>query len=721
MFEQIILILVALVSLTVGLLVIRGSIKNFTLKLAFFLMCLTLIVWSLSLGWFLAAESVQLLDWSSRCFYISSALFCPIMTIFALNFPSGAEVIKQKRAFIWSIATLTLVFSAFIMFTPSFIINKTHYANGSSIDVSRIEINPLNYNLFSIFFLFFFITAISIVVSKIRITKGRDRSQVIAFLIGMLVSSAPGFVANLIMPSSGNYSLVWVGPLAITFFLGVIAYSIIKFGMFDVRATAVRATTYILLLGSLTAIYFGVAYIFSAIIFPDQNYLGISLGPANVALALLLAFLFQPIKHFFDKMTDRIFYHGQYDQAGFLKGFGKIVSYDTDLRLLLKQASKYIAENLGAEFVVFSIEGRGMFGNRTRSVKLIDTDIDDINNYYRKKYEFPSVMVESFTKSEEISKLMRLYKIDMILPLIIQGQVIGNLYIGEHKGGGYTTRDGKIIESIANELTIAVQNSLSVEEIREFNETLQHKVSEATRELRTTNQQLQRLDEAKNEFISMASHQLRTPLTSIKGYLDMVLQGDLGKISATQKAVLSEAFVSSERMVTLINDFLNVSRLQTGKFAIDRVEGDLKEVIKEQLGMLSVVAKQHDLTIKDSIDPKVPLMNIDIDKLRQVTLNFIDNAIYYSKPNTIIHVKLAKEGNDIVFTVKDTGIGVPEDEQARLFGRFFRATNAKKRRPDGTGVGLFLAKKIVTLHGGKVIFNSKENKGSTFGFQIPIQ
>ena len=133
-----------------------------------------------------------------------------------------------------------------------------------------------------------------------------------------------------------------------------------------------------------------------------------------------------------------------------------------------------------------------------------------------------------------------------------------------------------------------------MEEIKRLNDTLQRKIDESTKELRLTNRQLQRLDESKNEFISMASHQLRTPLTSIKGYLDMLLEGDLGRVSSTQKAVLREAFFSSERMVRLINDFLNVSRLQTGKFVIDKQKTDIAQIVKEEVALLKVVASHSD-------------------------------------------------------------------------------------------------------------------------------
>jgi anti-sigma regulatory factor (Ser/Thr protein kinase) len=115
------------------------------------------------------------------------------------------------------------------------------------------------------------------------------------------------------------------------------------------------------------------------------------------------------------------------------------------------------------------------------------------------------------------------------------------------------------------------------------------------------------------------------------------------------------------------------------------------------------------------------ICNIDEGKIRQVIMNFADNALYYSTQGTKITVKLAIEGTNVVFTVKDTGIGVPRSEQAQLFTKFYRASNARKQRPDGTGVGLFLAKKVIDAHGGSVLFESVEGKGSTFGFRVPLE
>ena len=547
-----------------------------------------------------------------------------------------------------------------------------------------------------------------------------NRSKIL--IIGIMPTLLFAPVTSIVLPMVfSRTTLISISPLYIIFFLCCVAYAIVRHGLFDIRLATIRTVGYALTIAVMAGIYVLLAYAMSVIFFGGAVTDGVGLSPASIAIALILAFIFQPIKQFFDSWTNKIFYRGTYSREIFVRDFGKIISYDTDLLLLLKQSSAYIRETLGAEGVFFYVNGRTVFAVNSKSKKrILPTDVDMIGAYYHKNYEFPAVLVSDLVESDQVRRVLKAYQIYMVLPLILQGQPIGYLFIGEHKSRGYTMRDVRVIESIANELAIAVQNSLSVEEIRELNENLQQRVESATKELRESNRQLQRLDEAKTEFISMASHQLRTPLTSIKGYLDMVLQGDLGKVSATQRTVLSEAFLSSERMVTLINDFLNVSRLQTGKFVIDRTEGDLKEVVADQVNMLQVIAKQHDLVIKETVDKDVPQMNIDIDKLRQVIVNFIDNAIYYSKPGTAIRVKLARDKHYVEFTVKDTGIGVPEAEKSKLFTRFFRAQNARRRRPDGTGVGLFLAKKVVMLHGGEIIFESEEGKGSTFGFRLPI-
>lgn len=252
---------------------------------------------------------------------------------------------------------------------------------------------------------------------------------------------------------------------------------------------------------------------------------------------------------------------------------------------------------------------------------------------------------------------------------------------------------------------------------------LQRQIDEATAELRKANDELRRLDETKNEFVSMASHQLRTPLTSIKGYISMVLEGDAGSLNDDQRKLLTEAFTSSERMVRLIGDFLNVSRLQNGKFMIDRsVPVDLSAVVTEEIQIVTEIAEARGIGIAYHKPSRYPVLFIDEDKIRQVIMNLLDNAIFYSGDSKVVTVRLYSHDGAAIFEVTDHGIGVPAPARKHLFTKFYRADNAQTQRPDGTGVGLYLAKQVVAGHGGSVMFAPKAaGTGSTFGFRLPIK
>jgi signal transduction histidine kinase len=197
-----------------------------------------------------------------------------------------------------------------------------------------------------------------------------------------------------------------------------------------------------------------------------------------------------------------------------------------------------------------------------------------------------------------------------------------------------------------------------------------------------------------------------------------VLEGDAGKISSKQKELLNQAFVSSQRMVYLIADLLNVSRLRTGKFVIEPKPTNLAEVVEGEISQLTETAKSRDLELTFNKPKSFPSLMLDETKIRQVIMNFADNAIYYTPAGGHITVSVEDKGDTVEYTVTDDGIGVPKHEQHHLFNKFYRANNAKKARPDGTGLGLFMAKKVVIAQGGAIIFSSQEGKGSTFGFSF---
>ncbi|MBA3758130.1 hypothetical protein H0X10_00665 [Candidatus Saccharibacteria bacterium] len=297
----------------------------------------------------------------------------------------------------------------------------------------------------------------------------------------------------------------------------------------------------------------------------------------------------------------------------------------------------------------------------------------------------------------------------LLLKLLSRHRLVGVLAIGLNQEKiEVHDKQEQLIERLSETVGIALDSKLLFEENQQV-----------LRQLQKTNEKLKTLDETKDEFISMASHQLRTPLTSVKGYLSMVLEGDAGEIGEMQRKLLDQAFVSSQRMVYLIADLLNVSRLRTGKFVLEAVPSNLAEVVEGEIGQLKETAAGRGLKLTYDKPADFPELYLDETKIRQVIMNFTDNAIYYTPSGGHIVVKLEDKGESIEFTVTDDGMGVPKVQQPNLFTKFYRADNARKARPDGTGLGLFMAKKVIVVQGGNLLFTSQEGKGSTFGFAFP--
>jgi len=231
-----------------------------------------------------------------------------------------------------------------------------------------------------------------------------------------------------------------------------------------------------------------------------------------------------------------------------------------------------------------------------------------------------------------------------------------------------------------------------------------------------------RLDESKSSFISVASHQLRTPLTAIKLFVEMLSTGKAGRLNKTQKEYIEDVSISTERMISLVNDLLNLSRIESGKLKAKPSEVRIDEVVKSAIDEAKILAKEKKLSLDFKKPRYIIKTNLDADLFRQVIHNLLTNAIRYStngKKNDII-IKIEKSGKECVVSVQDFGIGIPEEAKSRLFDRFYRADNAIKADANGTGVGLYTIKMILERMNGRVWFDSKLGKGTTFYAAVPI-
>ncbi|MBA3047699.1 HAMP domain-containing histidine kinase [Patescibacteria group bacterium] len=233
---------------------------------------------------------------------------------------------------------------------------------------------------------------------------------------------------------------------------------------------------------------------------------------------------------------------------------------------------------------------------------------------------------------------------------------------------------------------------------------------------------IKEVDQMKDEFISIASHELRTPITGIRGYVSMVIDGTFGQISDKLKETMNIIQSSSDRLAHLVDDLLNVSRIEQDRLKVDLKPLEAGQIIKEVTSELKVQADQKNLKLeyKPHIE-KLPLVSIDTERLKQVLINLIGNAIKYTEKGLVEIITEEKNNGKILeIKIKDTGIGMSAKERERLFQKFYRAQNDKTRAVVGTGLGLWITKKIVELMRGKIIVDSMENVGTQITLQFAV-
>ena len=247
------------------------------------------------------------------------------------------------------------------------------------------------------------------------------------------------------------------------------------------------------------------------------------------------------------------------------------------------------------------------------------------------------------------------------------------------------------------------------------------KLAATAKKTKLINEELRQIDIAKDEFVSIASHQLRTPLTALKGYTGMLLDGDAGLVNAKQHEYLTEIKNANDRMINLITALLNVSRVDLDVFIVEPEPVDFKKVAADILKELQIKIKEKKLLVATDFGKDIPTISADLNIVRMVFQNLLTNALKYTAPGGKINISIKKDGANIFISVADTGYGIPKNVQSKIFTKMFRADNARVKDPDGTGLGLYIIKSTLEKTGGKIWFESAENKGSTFYVTTPIK
>ncbi|MDP3962314.1 MAG: ATP-binding protein [bacterium] len=271
----------------------------------------------------------------------------------------------------------------------------------------------------------------------------------------------------------------------------------------------------------------------------------------------------------------------------------------------------------------------------------------------------------------------------------------------------------QIVNAVLLLLLIIIGTFLIKSVIKEVNQ--REKIEKLAADLQTANDRLLELDKQKSEFVSFATHQLRAPLTAMKGYASLILEGDLGKLSTVIRDAITRIYDSSKTLTNIVDDYLNISRIELGSMKYSFEPVDLKELVGDVIAELKPNIEKSGLALSFSADKdKKYIVQADRDKFKQIISNIIDNSVKYT-PSGSVAISLDKKDKKIIFSVKDTGIGIATAVMSKLFAKFSRADNANKQNIHGTGLGLFVAKEIVLAHNGKIWAESDgEGRGSAF-------
>lgn len=226
----------------------------------------------------------------------------------------------------------------------------------------------------------------------------------------------------------------------------------------------------------------------------------------------------------------------------------------------------------------------------------------------------------------------------------------------------------------------------------------------------------------KDDFVSTVSHELRTPLTSIKGYVDLILEGDAGDINDTQKEFLDIVKSNSDRLVNLINDLLDISRIESGRIHFKVKPTQIKDIMQNVIDTFKNLMNQKDMKLEVDLGDSLPLVAADSERVGQVAMNIVSNAVKYTPAGGKVTIKIKenKGKGEVIVSVSDTGIGISKEDQISLFTKFYRVDSTLTQEVGGSGLGLSICKTIIELHGGNIWVESNVGEGSTFSFSVPI-
>lgn len=664
--------------------------------------------WAFSIAYFRITNDPLITFIWAKSIYLSGSFIAASLFYFAYSFP-------EKKALPKNIKLLIVIPSAI----HAILISLPQYLTRAIIEQPwgrEVILGKPEYLIFSIYFLCFFYGALYVLWKKFQITTGRTKTQIHFILVSILIAGIISSIFDLFLPWFGDYQHIYVGPAASGIIFWFITYAIIRHKLWDFKLVVVRSFVYTLLVIWFTSIYTLAVFWISRYIFRGE--VNTHQVVVYAVLAIFVAFTLQPLKNFLERVTDKIFFKNRYSSNDLLAQLTKIMAVTIQLNELTNKTLQVLLLKMhitrGEFYIVNGNEFHSLAENDKRMV------VDD--GTIQKLLHINRMIVFEEEEDAELKELLRKVNLSVVVPLTSSNKLHGVLLLGEKKSGDqYSQQDISVLEIFGPEIAVAIENARAYEEIKRFNRTLTEEVDKATTDLKNANVKLKEVDKLKTEFVSLASHELRTPMTAIKSYLWMALKGKGGPLTDKQLYYLDRAYRSTDRLIKLVNDMLNISRIESGRIALQMAAVDINKVISEVVEEVLPRAQELGIHISVNKDALLPHVLADADKIKEVLINLIGNSLKFTPSGGQIVIS-ASVNTMVEVHVSDNGSGIAEEDLPKLFQKFGLIQGSytvNKTTTQGTGLGLYICKSIIELHGGRIaVYSPGVGKGATFSFSL---
>ncbi len=730
------LLLTVFLNLSLGFFILFfGSGYRKKINLIYFINIIAIVSWSIAMFIFRSASSETSLFWCT-VLYITPTFIASTFLFFTYIFPTQIDSrVRIKTLLIFTINIIIIILVAW----PGFIIKDVIVRPGLE---KEIIFTPY-YIVYFLYTLIFFSHGFTRLFIKYLRGSGLERLQIIYLLIGYATAANLAFVTNLILPWMGIFAVNWLGQIFTVIMVAFTAYAILRYRLMDIRIVARKVFIY-------SGLAFFAYVFFYLLIWLYSRYLGGFFTPATLAAGVVVAPLFvlliTGLERFLERISNTYFFYSLYNYQNTINKLTTELNYYIDLNKINTAIVNTIKATMQLDRAGILLINQSVKPVHYQIAKVIGFNVnngislvkDNFLTRYLQKNQKPLVRDElkllardarSQKDSQSFLKLesnMRHIEASLCLPLMSNKKLIGIIVLGAKlSGDAYTHEDLELLNTLARQAGTAIDNARLYKQVESLNKNLQQKVDEQTKELKAKADHLEKLLVMRSEFLDIASHQLKTPISVILGTSSMFKEGSMKKLSKKkQLEFIDHIFQKAQKLSNIINDILKASELDTESFDFSHKSVrpvKVKELVERVMSELQLEADKKKLDFQ-LICPKGfnPMVKSDSEFLRHAIFNLVNNALKYTKQGHV-HISLKPVQDSLRLEVEDTGIGIPKADQKRMFQKFARAKNAVNMYTDGSGLGIFIVKKIIEAHPeGRVWFNSREGVGTTFSLELPL-